>query len=331
MKPFVLGVIDSEGTEMVAKLKSMVPTGVRVIDCTEESVRDENRSILNGLVTQSWFPVPDEFPLLRWVHVLSSGYDHVHSELIVLPQWTMTHGGGAGVVPMAEWCLGMMLAWAHRFTDIARYQASRSWYNDRVTDMTASVLRGKTVGILGYGAVARETARLCRALGMTVVASKGRQGSRQTSTYTTPETGDPQGLVPHHWFDLDDWPQMVGDWDYVLLGLRATEQTRHLIDSIFLKKLKSTAVLVNFSRGELVDETALINALKSGELGGAILDVFQNEPLSPTDPLRGAPNIILSPHCSPESDYYREQMLLCIVNNVARLIAGKPLVNQMEV
>lgn len=330
MNRFILGVVDPGSSDMVAKLASMVPAGVSVVDCTEESVRNEKRTTLHGLVTQSWLPDPDAFPQMRWIHVLSSGYDHVPPALITLPQWTMTHGGGTGAVPMAEWCVGMMLAWAHRFNDIANYQSSRTWYEDRVADMTASVLRGKTLGVLGYGAVARETARLCRAMGMTVVASKGRRGGRQTSTYTTPETGDPDSTVPHHWFELDDWDQKVGDWDYILLGLRPTDQTRHLIDSRFLKKLKPTAVLINFARGELVDEPSLIDALRSGELGGAILDVFQNEPLPPNDPLRDAPNLIISPHCSPESEYYRDQMLLCITGNLERLMAGKALVNKME-
>jgi phosphoglycerate dehydrogenase-like enzyme len=212
---------------------------------------------------------------------------------------------------------------------IQRYQAERGWYSDRVKDMTASALRGQSVGIIGYGALGREVARLCSAMGMNIIASLGRRGKLQPPTYTTPGTGDPEGQLPQRWFAMSELDDVLPLMDFVVLGLRVAPQTRHIINDRTLRCFKNSAVLINPSRGALVDESALIPALKSGALAGAALDVFETEPLPADHPLRDAPNVIISPHCSPESLFYREELVRLVAQNLERFAAGEPLLNMV--
>ncbi|WP_432799912.1 D-2-hydroxyacid dehydrogenase [Poriferisphaera sp. WC338] len=325
-----IGVADPTATNIAKQLcDQLIIDHVHVIDCSTPEAQRQHASSLDGLVTELWFPQPEEAPHLRWIHLLSSGYDHVPISALSCEGWTITHGGGTGAVPMAEWCLSMMLYFTHRVDDILAYQANRSWYQHRIQDMTASTLRGATLGIMGYGAVGRELARQCKPLGMTIYASCGRSGHAQPLTYTAPETGDTQGELPDHWFDLNDLYSILPKCDVVVLGLRSSPKTHQLVNVRFLEQMKRSAILINPARGSLIDEAALIQALENQQLRGAALDVFANEPLPANDPLRDAPHLIISPHCSPESSFYRQQMIECIIKNIQRFIEDQPLFNRI--
>jgi phosphoglycerate dehydrogenase-like enzyme len=317
---------DSPAGSMIPRLIPSLVENVKLVEIGE----GENIDLLNeldGLVTSNWFPRETLVPKLQWIHVLSAGVDHVPAWILDHPRWKLTHGSGPGAVPIAEWCLGMMLFHAHRFGDILAYQAQRSWYQDRVKDMTCSVLRNATVGILGYGIIGRELARLCHAFGMKIHASLGRKGKIQNASYITPGTGDSEGILPESWFSLADFQKVAPQFDFIVLGLRVTPATRHIINAETLERFKPTSFLINPARGALIDESALIEALKNKQLGGAALDVYSVEPLGQDDPLRDAPNIILSPHCSPESNFYRQEMILCIQDNIQRFASNHPLLN----
>ncbi len=325
MSELSIGIIDRAGVSMLAALQAQVPPGVRIIECVAAGA--QACAELDAAITQDVFPQPGQAPRLKWIHLLSAGFEQVPAAVMQAGQWQLTHGGGPGAVPMAEWSLTMMLYFAHRLPDVLRYQQQRSWYQNRVKDMTASVLRGATVGILGYGATGRETARQAAAMGMKVWATLGRHGKAQPLAYVTPGTGDPEGTIPSRWFKLEELYDVLPELDYVVLGLRASSATRHLINAASLKRFKPSAVLINPARGALVDEAALIAALREGQLAGAALDVFEKEPLPADHPLRDAPNLLISPHCSPESKFYRQEMVNLVLENLRRLAEGKPLLN----
>jgi phosphoglycerate dehydrogenase-like enzyme len=162
---------------------------------------------------------------------------------------------------------------------------------------------------------------------MTVVASRGRGGAVQQPTYTTAGTGDPKGAIPARWFALDDVATQLPEFDYVVLALRLDATTEHLVDPAFLRACKPSAVVVNMARGGLVDEAALGAALAAGEIGGAALDVFQTEPLPAEHPLRDAPNLLISPHCSPESPFFQREINNMVAANLRRFAAGETLLN----
>ncbi len=303
-----------------------IPQSIELFTCAEAPPADRNGEI-EGLISNSWLPEPGQMPRLRWVQTLNAGHENLPDALVSVPGVEVCHGSGPAAVPIAEWTLGAMLFFAHRFRRILAHEKDRTWHRDRAAEMSASVLHGKTVGILGYGAIGRQVGRLCSMLGMRVVATLGRAGRRQQLTYRTPGTGDPEGELPERWVGWDALHDALGDLDFIVLALRLDARTDRLVDAEFLKRCKSQAVLVNMARGGLVDQTALAGALAAGRIGGAALDVFQTEPLPADDPLRDAPNLLLSPHCSPESPFFQAEIRNMVAENLRRFGAGEPLLN----
>ena len=282
---------------------------------------------IEGLISNGWLPEPRLTPRLRWVQTLNAGHEDLPDALVSAPGVAVCHGSGPAAVPIAEWTLGAMLFFAHRFRRILHHEQDRTWHRDRRAEMSAAVLHGRTVGIVGYGAIGRQVGRLCHLLGMRVTATLGRTGKRQQLTYRTPGTGDPEGELPDRWIAFESLPETLRELDYVVLAVRLDERTERLVDAAFLRRCKPQAVLVNMARGGLVDEAALAEALSAGRIGGAALDVFRTEPLPADDPLRDAPNLLLSPHCSPESPFFQAEIRNMVGENLRRFGAGEPLLN----
>ena len=303
-----------------------IPAGVHLrtfADAPPDALLPE----IEGLISNAWLPEPARTPRLRWVQTLNAGHEDLPDALVSAPGVEACHGSGPAAVPIAEWTLGAMLFFAHRFRRILAHEQGRTWHRDRAAEMSASVLHGRTVGILGYGAIGRQVGRLCRMLGMRVVATLGRGGRRQQLTYRTPGTGDPEGELPVRWIEWDALHDALGDLDFIVLALRLDARTERLVDDAFLQRCMPQAVLVNMARGGLVDQAALAGALTAGRIGGAALDVFATEPLPADDPLRDAPNLLLSPHCSPESSFFQDEIANMVAENLRRFGAGEPLLN----
>ena len=322
----LIGIAYGDTSPIVAEnLSRDLPAGVELV--LSKSLKEMPRAAeLEGVIGY-WQPTESDAPRLRWIHWPNAGVEDVPEHMLESRQWQLTHGGGPGAVPIGEWTLGVMLFFSHRFRDILRYEHDRSWHVNRGRDMSFRPLRDATVGIMGYGAIGREIGRLCKSFGMKVHASLGFHGKQQYPTYRTPGTGDPDGVIPDKWYEYSDLTKVLPEWDYVVLCQRVTEKTKHIIDSETLKCFKPSGVLINIARGALIDEAALIDALKAGRLGGAALDVFETEPLPADDPLRDAPNILISPHCSPESPYYRDEIYASIAENLRRFASGEQLLN----
>jgi phosphoglycerate dehydrogenase-like enzyme len=146
-----------------------------------------------------------------------------------------------------------------------------------------------------------------------------------------PGTGDPQGELPEAFFGLDRLDEMLPQCDYVLVVLPLTDQTRHVLNARTLALLKPTAFVINYGRGALIDEPALVAALQAGRLGGAALDVFEQEPLPASSPLWTLPNVILTPHISGWTARYDELAVQLFGDNLRRYLAGEPLYNEVDV
>ena len=264
-------------------------------------------------------------PRLRWLQVGSAGVDHLAGD----PPWargvTVTNGRGVFAVPIGEYVSGAILRINQPIRRWAADQLAHHWPVD--DERGASIVRGQTAVLVGYGSTGREVARQLAALGLRILAVKPRPEVRGDSSYRVPGTGDPDGSFPDRIVGVDALTDVAREADYLVLTLPLTAESRGLIDEAVLAALPRTAWLINVSRGALVDEGALLSALGAGRLAGAVLDVFAEEPLPPDHPLWDAPNVTITPHVSGATTQLRDDL---VVENVRRYLAGEPWLNLVD-
>ncbi len=277
-------------------------------------------------------PKPEQAPKLRWVQAYNAGAERALAAApALLERVVLTSSSGVHMPVMAEYALLMMLAHDHRLPGLLREQAAHNWPVDRGNLYAATELRDKTVGILGYGSIGREVARLARAFGMRVLAAKRNPNQRADEGWQLPGTGDPAGELPEQIYGLDELGTLLPACDYLVVALPLTPETRHVLDAQRLAMLKPSAFVINVGRGGLIDEPALIAALEAGQLGGAALDVFEKEPLPSSSPLWSLPNVILTPHISGSTARYDELTMQLFADNMRRYVAGEALYNVVDV
>jgi len=255
---------------------------------------------------------------LRWAHTGSAGVGGALFPEMLSSEVILTNSAGVMGPPMAETVIAMALYFARGF-DLALESAHhKAWGKDAIYEPTSPVreLGDATMGIVGFGGVGREVAARARALGMRVLASK-------RSPAPAPEgvellCGD-EGLT-----------RLLAECDVVAITAPSTSETRGLIGAAQLALMKPGAVLINVARGSIVDEAALVEALRAGRLRGAGLDVFSREPLSPDSPLWDMPNVLVTPHVSAVSPRYWERETGLIVENLRRYLEGRPLLNVVD-
>lgn len=218
-------------------------------------------------------------PRLRWVHMRASGVPLELVEALRGRDVVLTTGRGTHGAAVAEHVVGLLLAHYKRFGALVRAQQERAWRVPSDVDE----LRGKTVGLLGLGDLGRSTARLLTAFGTTVL------GLRRTGE-PVPEVSTVYGPA-----QLDEF---LGRLDVLVVAAPLTPETTGLIGAKQLRMLPVGTVLVNVGRGTVVDPDALVDAVRDGHLGGALLDVFDTEPLPPDSPLWHLPGVLITPHCA---------------------------------
>ncbi len=245
-------------------------------------------------------------PRLRWLQIVSSGFDEYRSlqgSPIVV---TTAHGIHASVI--AQHVLLMFLLFVRGQLHFETCRRQRIWDRRPTAPQDPAAL---TVGLVGFGAVGRETARLLRPLGPRIVATK-----------RTPMAVPPELDELHPWERLDD---LLAVSDHVVLALPLTEATRGLLGAERLARLKPGAVLHNIARGSLVDEPALIERLRDGRLGGAALDVFAEEPLPSASPLWNLPNVVITPHLAGHHRDLGRVLLERFKDNLRHYLRHQPL------
>jgi D-2-hydroxyacid dehydrogenase (NADP+) len=247
---------------------------------------------------------------LKWFQVINAGVDRMAKEGLLSRGFAVTNVSGLTAPAIAEYVIGTMVMMAKGLHFSVREQAEHRWARHPVGE-----LAGKTLGIAGMGAIGRETARRARAFNMRVVATR-RTVSRGDRD---PDCDD---LLPYS--DLD---RLLGVSDYLALCVPLTPETHHLIGEKELKAMKPTACIVNIARGPVIDQEALIRALREGTIAGAALDVTDPEPLPPESPLWDLPNVILTPHISGGIDRYVARAVEMFIQNLRRYIAGEALEN----
>ena len=284
------------------------------------------------LYAGSTLPTPEQAPRLRWIQLHSAGVENALKHPILKAQdIEVTNTSGIHAVQMAEYSLMMMLAFNYQLVTMIADKERIEWPANPSAIYMPAPLRGKTVGIVGYGSIGREVGRLAVSAGMTVLAAKRDiMHPEQSPKYAEPGTGDPTSDLPDRLYPMQAVASMAKDCDFLVIACPLTRLTRHMINEDVLAAMKQTAVLINVARGAVVDEPALISALAAGRIGGAALDVFEEEPLPATSPLWNLPNVIISPHISGLRSDYHEQAAAVFAENLERYLENEPLLNQVN-
>jgi phosphoglycerate dehydrogenase-like enzyme len=230
---------------------------------------------------------------------------------------------------MAQYVTASVLFHAHRLWRLPEYRSVRDWSLRRA--FQPSILIGRTVGLLGYGGVGRRAAHVLAGLGMRVVAVRRSPGRPAAEHYRRPEIEAlDTGPEPAEIRGLDSLDWLLRQSDYLVSTVPLTSESRGMIGARELGLLPRGAVVINVSRGPIFDEDALTEALQSGALGGASLDVFRVEPLPATSPLWDLPNVMITPHSSGTHDRVSEFTTDLFLDNLARHLDGRPLLNLAE-
>jgi phosphoglycerate dehydrogenase-like enzyme len=261
--------------------------GARLIPVSADGVADEPvedvEVLLRGysLGGEALDRLVGRMPKLRWIHSVSVGVESVLTPCVRLRGLTVTNGRGVFDQPIAEYVMTMILALCRRLPQLLELQRERTWQPIEAAEVSET-----TIGLVGLGGIGCEVAELARPFGPRIVAIRRR-----------PNAGHVEGVEVLG--GLDALPALMATSDFIVLALPLTSETEALIDDRALAAVKSGAWIINVARGGLVDEFAMLRALRSGgPLGGAVLDTFREEPLPETSPFYRLPNCIVTPHTS---------------------------------
>lgn len=255
---------------------------------------------------------------LRWLHTPLAGVDRVLNPELMGTDVRVTSSRGVNAVAVAEHTLAMLLALTRGIADAVRAQRDRRWTMNELDSRTPPIgeLAGKLVGILGFGAIGRELAIRCRAFGMRVWGVVRRPREKPEHVDRLLVAGREDALIRRA--------------DVLVLALPKTRETEGFIGERQLRRMKSSAILINIGRGSLVQESALVRALREGWIAGAGLDVFSEEPLPRTSPLWSMPRVVVSPHIGGAHPDYMARSADLFIENLGRYLRGQGLTNEID-
>lgn len=278
---------------------------------TDPALLDAELAQAEVLVTVSCPPeVARQAHRLRWIQMTSAGIDPLLPWREKLGHRIITNARGMHADQMADYAMAAMFMLHWDVPRILRDQAGAVWRRE-----PKAPLAGRTLGVVGLGAIGQEIARRARCAGMAVL---GVNRSGQAV----------EGVAEVH--AQARLPDVLPRCDFVALVVPATAETNGLIDAAALRCMKPTACLINFARGSVVDEQALIGALRDGIIRGAALDVFAAEPLPAESPLWSMPNVIVTPHIAGMSNDYEARFAAAFTANLARYRRGERLLNTVD-
>lgn len=273
------------------------------LECIKREIADSDAMI-------GWRITPEVFARarrLRWIQFGSAGIDHTVFPDLLASDVILTTMSGIHTAVLAEHVIAQMLVLSRRLDLSMRLQSERRYDRAEIA-ATADELRGKTVGIVGLGKIGLNIARLAKALGMRVV------GTKRTFASDLPNVDKV--------YQPEQLPEMLMDSDYLVLVVPLTEGTRALIGWEQIAAMKHGARLINVARGAMVDHGALDEALRSGKLSGAALDVFPQEPLPSDSPIWDMPNVIITPHTAGSHPRYSQSAAAIFGANLSAFVSG---------
>ncbi len=252
---------------------------------------------------------------VRWVHSLAAGVDKLLIPELIESPIPVTNARGVFKRSLAEFAvLGMLYFYKH-VRRLVESQRAHKW-----DDFLVDWLRGKIMGVVGYGEIGRECASFAKALGVTIYATR-RKPERSAD--------DP---ILDRIFPATGLKEMLGEVDVLLAAAPLTPETRHMISDAEFAVMKPEAIVINVGRGPVIDEAALIRALQEQRLQGAALDVFEEEPLRPDHPFWDMENVLVSPHCTDRTrdPHWLDLTMQCFLENFRRYVNGQELLNVID-
>lgn len=252
-------------------------------------------------------------PNLRWIQAMGSGVRQFAASRLAESGIQLTNAAGVGAPSIAEFVIGRMLSIWKDFNILTDLQEKRSWVRHQ-----GRLLLGSTLGIVGLGAIGSAVARRAKAFDVQILASRRSFKPGMTA----PDVDQLYGADGLH--------EMLGRCDVVVLAAAGTPETENLMDAAAIRAMKPGAVFINVARGNMVDERALADALRSGHLAAAATDVAIEEPLPAASVLWDVPNLQISPHCSASQDRYFEMIFELFLENLAAYVAHQPLRNVVD-
>jgi glyoxylate reductase len=247
-------------------------------------------------------------PRLRVVSTMAVGYDHIDVAACTRRGIAVCHTPDVLTETTADLCWAILMACARRLYEGQRVIVEGRWPAWSPFLLAGQDVWGRTLGVVGFGRIGQAVARRAKGFGMRVLyhaRSRHPEGEAETGAVRV---------------DLD---RLLQESDFVVLALPLTAETRHLIGAAELARMKRTAILVNVGRGALVDEGALVEALRAGRLWGAALDVFEREPIGPEHPLLALPHVVAVPHIGSASVATRTAMARLAAQNLADVLRGR--------
>jgi phosphoglycerate dehydrogenase-like enzyme len=293
-----------------------------------EEINNDIWAKIQVLYTDRILPQPALVPNLKWIQFHYAGIDFAaDNELLKIPGLSITTMSGTSASQAAEYVIMMMLALGHKLPEMIYLQNRKEWPKDRWDRFNPLELRGSTVGLVGYGSIGRQVARLLQPFGVKILAAKRDVLHPEDHGYIPDGMGDPGGDFFTRLYPIQALKSMLKECDFVIICTPLTPQTRNLLGEEELEACKTGSFLINPSRGEVVDQNALVKALQDKHLAGAALDVFQQEPLPPDHVLWSMPNVIISPHIAGNSLYYNDRAMTLFTENLSRYQNNEPLLN----
>lgn len=302
--PWLAGWLPGDGApELESELSTRLANPNLRIAATEQDarkmIRTANIVITNALSAD----LLDECNELEWIQTVGVGVDKYPLDSLRSKGVLLTNAAGVSAEPIAEQVLGYIVMFERQL-----HRGLRQQYETRWERYTAGELRGKTLGIIGVGSIGSRVAELGSAVGMTVIGSK-----------RNPDRG---GEMVDEVVGADGVHRLLPRSDYLVVACPLTEQTTGLLGRSEFAAMKSSAVVVNIARGEIVDEAALCDAVRNKRLRGAALDVFEEEPLPADSPLWGLSNVIITPHMGGSTPYYWERLGDIFADNYQHFVTG---------
>ncbi|HWR35158.1 MAG TPA: D-2-hydroxyacid dehydrogenase [Clostridia bacterium] len=303
-----------------------VPTRLRQDFSNLEVVHLKNydeidREIVDAEVAVLWSLRPEQLRAakrLRWIHSPAAAVHALMIPEVIASDIVVTNASEVHGHVVAEHAVAMVFALSKRLHRTMHYQHARTWGQNQLWDERPRPreLRGATLGVIGLGAIGREVARMANAIGMNTLAVREH-----------PERGSAPALQVVGFESIDE---VLGRSDFVVLAAPLTPKTRACINADRLRAMRPEAYFVNVSRGALVDEPALIDALRNSRIAGAALDVFANEPLSGDSELWSLPNLIITPHSAAATENLWERHYQLLAENLRRYKSGEPLLGVVD-
>jgi phosphoglycerate dehydrogenase-like enzyme len=316
------------------RIRAAAP-GARIVTVSIEGLADGPLDDVEVML-RGWL-LPDAFdrllaraPRLSWVHSATSGVERALTPAARERGILVTNARGVFSRPIAEYVLMMILAVSRRLPQLLELQRERTWQ-----PLEGAELRDVTVGIVGLGSMGRAVGSLAAAFGCRVIAVRRRAeaGTGPTAAETVQASAEDElpGEIPiERVGGPERLPELLAESDFIVLAAPLTPETEEMINDETLAMVKPGAWLINVARGRLVDERALLRALRDGPLGGAVLDTFHDEPLPPMSSFYDLPNVIVTPHTAWSSGRVLDRSVELFCDNLRRFAAGEPLLNVVD-